>query len=172
MSRLKVLPKPCDTCPYSKSTPPGVWHPEEYLKLKKFDDPLAHGIISATFLCHNGGTPGANDTLCRGWLSVHADSIPVRFLLSQGRVSPEDIPEELDPGLYASGAEACAAGLRGVKKPSRKAKKAMDKILTTRVKTGVGGPCSCPHEQGEHGDAGCTVRGCRCKATGASYLGR
>lgn len=66
MARLKVLPKPCDTCPYSKSTPPGVWHPEEYLKLKKFDDPVAHGIYSAVFLCHNGvrrkrTTPSAAD---------------------------------------------------------------------------------------------------------------
>lgn len=128
---LKVLPRPCDTCPYAKATPPGIWSADEYRKLPGFDE--GGGVIQGEFLCHNGGADArTNDTVCRGWLSVHRDSIPVRVGVITGALRPGDVPQELEEGLYASGAAACAAGLRGVRQPSRAAKAAIAKIENLR----------------------------------------
>lgn len=125
----KLLPKPCDTCPYRRDTPPGVWDQEEYEKLPRYDDQDRMGL--GTFLCHNGAA-GDEQTICRGWASVHRDSVAVRVALMRVNVTYEELKP--DRSLYRSGAEACAAGLAGVEKPGRAAKKAVTKILTNRKK--------------------------------------
>lgn len=36
-STVKAAPKPCASCPYRRDVPEGVWHPEEYSKLRAYD---------------------------------------------------------------------------------------------------------------------------------------
>lgn len=110
---LHVAPRPCSTCPYRRATPPGIWAPEEYAKLSRYDAAQLDPVDLSTFHCHQQLVTGVA-TACRGWLSVHADSAAVRLAVVTGRIDPATIPPEVEPDLYASGAEACAAGLAGV----------------------------------------------------------
>jgi len=47
-----VNPHPCSSCPYAKSTPPGVWAEHEYEKLRRFDEGYQFIPEMSTFLCH------------------------------------------------------------------------------------------------------------------------
>lgn len=125
---LHVAPRPCPTCPYARSTPPGIWHPDEYAKLARYDAMPLSAEDLATFHCHQQNVTG-RPTVCRGWLGVHADSPAVRLAVTFGRLSAEVVPFEQDPGLYSSGAEACAAGMAGVDAPDSDAQDAMGKLL-------------------------------------------
>lgn len=123
-SPLTCLPNPCDTCPYRRDTAPGIWDREEYDKLPQWDDPLA---MAGIFMCHNGD----GQTVCRGWFEVHQENLHVRaaefrIKWSNKNKKPTQIP------LYSSGGEARAAGLRGIRKPGRKALAAIIKIVRRR----------------------------------------
>jgi hypothetical protein len=133
VERLHVAPRPCNTCPYLRSTPPGIWHPDEYAKLPHFDDdaPLDEHAL-ATFHCHQQHATGV-PTVCRGWLGVHRDSIAVRVAQIDGRIDPADVPTEPDPTMYDSGAEACAVGLAAVDAPPPEAFAAQVKLLVSKV---------------------------------------
>ena len=119
---LHVPDQACASCPYRRDTPSGIWQAEEYEKLRAFDqevtqleDPLS------VFLCHQSEVTG-RETICRGWLSVHRDSIAVRVLKIKGAVRCDQVPREAEPLYYATGTEACEAGLAGVEQPSREAR--------------------------------------------------
>lgn len=136
--KYHILPQPCSTCPYAKATPPGIWHPEEYEKLPRYDErelTLDDDVrpLLRPFGCHNRAVE--RDTLCRGWLSVHGDSLAVRVLILEGKIKPSDVPPENEPGLYASGREACDAGLAGCQgRLLPEAEAAQNKITRTRAK--------------------------------------
>lgn len=132
---LHVAPTPCTTCPYRRDTPPGIWHPEEYQKLPLYDGGGGMPYL-ATFHCHQEGEIG-RPTVCRGWLSVHANSPAVRMACFSGLISKEDmatIPYEAEPGLYADGAEACRAGMRGVRRPGKRARQAIGKLKRRKAR--------------------------------------
>jgi hypothetical protein len=128
---------PCDSCPYRRDTPPGVWDRSEYEKLPTWDTDgnLTHEqtleqISSGIFLCHQFDPNAKQPTLCRGWLEVHQNNLAVRMVMFRtdfrGHNEPTKIP------LYQSGAEACKAGLKGVRKPSTPAKIVIEKITRKR----------------------------------------
>lgn len=124
---LQCLPNPCSTCPYRRDTPPGVWAREEYEKLPAFDEQWT----VSTFLCHNGAKP--NNTVCRGWLEVHDQNIGVRMasfkiVWTAANKRPTSVP------LYASGKQARDFGLRGIGKPSTKARAAIAKLVARKPK--------------------------------------
>ena len=133
--KLHVAPRPCNTCPYRRSTPPGIWAPDEYAKLPAYDrrpgDVTAEG---ATFHCHQENATGVA-TVCRGWLGAHPDSFAVRLAVAVGLLDSDDINAlpDVDPTLYASGAEACAAGLAGVEQPSASARDAAERLMRKRA---------------------------------------
>lgn len=125
---LHVAPRPCTTCPYRRDTPAGIWAPEEYEKLARYDDePLL-----ATFLCHQTNATGI-PTACRGWLSVHCESVAARMAVMQGRVTNDQRYAEVDVDLYANGREARDAGMAGVEHPDEAAQRAMDRLLARRA---------------------------------------
>lgn len=124
-AKPKLLPTPCNTCPYRRDTPPGIWAPEEYRKLPDYDQ---GGLALAPFHCHQETITGV-PTLCRGWVACHGfDSIALRLLCSREVLTVEQIEEPCTVELYGSGAEACAAGLAGVPRPDAKARRAIDKL--------------------------------------------
>jgi hypothetical protein len=131
---LYMAPTPCTTCPYRRDTPSGVWAEEEYRKLPTYDN---HDFCTANlkvFHCHQEREIG-KPTVCHGWVSVHADGKAVRLACISGLISEEDmarIPIQADPALYATGAEACRAGLKGVNRPGKKARRAIERISKRR----------------------------------------
>lgn len=130
--KLHVAPRPCNTCPYLRSTPPGIWAPEEYAKLPSYDhDPSGPGNL-ATFHCHQQNATGI-ETVCRGWLGVHTDSPAVRLAVAFGRIAMEDVPRSIDPTLYESGREACEAGLAGIEHPDIRARRSIGKLIDRGV---------------------------------------
>lgn len=126
--RIPVRDNPCGSCPYRKDTPPGVWHPDEYAKLPAWDNPME--MHAGVFMCHQSAL-GQKDSACRGWFEVHHENVGVRMAaaarLTVAQREPTKIP------LYASGAEACAAGMRGVRRPNAAAKSLIGKITKARA---------------------------------------
>lgn len=122
---LRCPPTPCNTCPYRRDTPPGIWDASEYRKLPEYD---AGRMALSTFHCHQEHATGM-PTVCRGWLAVHRfDSIAVRLAVARGLVEPEQVEAPCPVPLYGSGAEACAAGLGAVRRPGRRARRAIAKL--------------------------------------------
>jgi hypothetical protein len=133
---ILVAASPCLSCPYRKDTPAGIWHPDEYAKLRRYDEPKPGELPAlAPFMCHHSPFIG-QDTYCRGWLSVHADSIAVRLQMIAGNVSPEAVYADVAEPLYASGNEAADAGLKGCRRPGKKAKQVIAKLDARRKKAG------------------------------------
>lgn len=136
--RLHVAARPCSTCPYRRDTPPGIWHEDEYAKLATFDPPPAGPMIprTDTFRCHQQAAT-ERPTACRGWLSVHAETVAVRLAVIYGRVTVDEVYADVDVDLYATGAEAAAAGLDAARRPPTPEAAAQIRKLLDR---GVGAP--------------------------------
>lgn len=126
MKPLECAKEPCSSCPYRKDVLSGLWHPSEYAKLPAYDDGVSWSL--GTFLCHQTNATGRK-TVCRGWLTVAADSIAVRIAILKGEVAVEQRDAPVATPLHKSGAAACAAGMRGVRRPGRKARALGDKLL-------------------------------------------
>jgi hypothetical protein len=104
-----------------------LWHRSEYEKLPEYDEgamPPAIGL----FLCHQTNATG-RETVCRGWLTVAADSIAVRIALARGTVTMAQRDAEVVAPLHAAGEDACRAGLKGIKRPGRKALTLIEKLI-------------------------------------------
>lgn len=126
---MNVPREPCPSCPYRRDCPSGLWHPDEYAKLPRFDED-ADDPHFAEFLCHH--TTPAAPSLCRGWLSVHAESVAVRLAVVRGHVRAKDVRARVRAALFSTGAEAAAHGLRSVARPGRAAR-AMIRRLEQKI---------------------------------------
>jgi hypothetical protein len=125
-------PRPCESCPYRRDVPSGVWAEEEYLLLPRYDRGTAyqpHGI----FLCHQN-----DGRMCAGWVGCHDmdDSVGLRIALSLGVISAETYQEALayvsPVRLFKTGAAACRHGLRRIANPSKAARALVAKIIARR----------------------------------------
>ena len=100
----------CSSCPYLKSTPPGVWTPDHYDMLPEYDKETFEQP-AAVFHCHHD-----NGDLCGGWLTTHnpEDLLSLRLALSKGTVDLDELiafDQNVDKSTcYESGQEACDAG--------------------------------------------------------------
>lgn len=127
MKKLHLNPHPCDTCPYRKDTPSGIWHASEYRKLPKWDDPIA---FAGVFHCHN--QTESRQTVCRGWMEVHHENLQVRLCIATQIEFNEHNQNPTTVPLHESGQAAMKAGMRQIKKPSLKAKAKVLKLLRKR----------------------------------------
>lgn len=123
---LRVLQEPCRSCPYRRDTPPGIWAASEYAKLLRFSPGGQEIPEIALFLCHR--SPYAGQSVCRGWLTVEADSVAVRLALIVGRVTPAQVAAPVKAPLYATGKEAARAGRRGVAAPCLRARATIERL--------------------------------------------
>lgn len=76
MSIKEPAPRPCESCPYRKDVPSGVWAEEEYRKLPDYDQETMKQPMGV-FLCHQ-----QNQRVCGGWAGVHGRQSGSRVLLS------------------------------------------------------------------------------------------
>lgn len=115
---------PCPACPYRRDVPSGVWAPEEYEKLRRYDAPTGDQPLAA-FMCH--ATP---ERLCHGWAVVHSsrghdfDLLALRFMFHDAKV-----PNEAAVPLFASGNEAADYGQRDVTAPTPAAEESISRLL-------------------------------------------
>jgi Family of unknown function (DUF6283) len=121
-------PRPCATCPYRRDVPPGIWAPEEYERLPRYDGEPGDQS-PASFGCHQ-----ADGRVCSGWLGHRDpwDLLAVRIGVLGGFLDPSCLSYETTVPLFPSGAEAAAHGLSGVEDPPPEAQAAMRKILDRR----------------------------------------
>lgn len=124
MEPLHVPRTPCPSCPYRRDVPSGVWDATEYEKLVGYDDPQES---FATFHCHQEHRT-ERPTVCRGWLTVAAESAAARIAVLEGlvpdaaRYDPPPVP------LWSSGREAAEHGLRDLTDPSPAARRLIAKL--------------------------------------------
>lgn len=135
MTQISVRARPCDSCPYRKDCPSGVWDAEEYAKLPNYDKETQDQPMSL-FMCHQAARDKPINDLCAGWLHVHGDElIALRLGLMTGSVAPE-VLDALDAGtdvpLFESGQAAADNGLAKIKCPDDEANVMIDKL--SRIK--------------------------------------
>lgn len=119
----QIRRQPCTDCPYRLDAPSGVWSAEDYGKLPRYDAETGSQPLEP-FACH--ATP---DFYCHGWAVCHSARGHEYELLSLRLFAPgAEIPRPAVP-LFASGTEAAAHGLRDIKRPKRKARAAMARLL-------------------------------------------
>lgn len=129
-------PRPCTSCPYRRDVPSGVWHAEEYEKLRAYDLDTAlqpHGL----FQCHQTEIDSDLRRMCAGWVGCHgSELLGLRLALVQGRISGATFQAAVDyrspVPLFRSGAEAADHGQTDIHRPSIDAAHAIAKISRHR----------------------------------------
>lgn len=124
---ITVPASPCTSCPYRRDVPSGVWDRSEYEKLRGYDTNEQFGL----FLCHQT-TIAWHNMICRGWLTVHCESVAARLAVAQGRITNEQKYAPVKEPLYTSGNEAADAGLRGIRRPGKKARRVIERLTRAR----------------------------------------
>lgn len=112
---------PCPACPYRCDVPSGVWHDEEYAKLRRYDRPTGEQPPAA-FSCH--ATP---ERLCHGWAVVHSTRGHAFDLLALRLLGGPPVPPAVVP-LFSSGAQAADHGEQDIARPGPAAVRAIDTL--------------------------------------------
>lgn len=120
-----IMATPCETCPYRKDVASGIWHPSEYAKLPLYDRPTAEQP-AIPFACH-----AAPQHYCHGWAVCHSNRGHENDLLALRIVGFREEIEVPPPAvpLFESGAAAAIHGMKGVKRPGKKAQAAIGRLL-------------------------------------------
>lgn len=117
---------PCQSCPYRRDVPSGIWAPEEYDKILAYDEETWNQP-PAVFMCHQ-----ADGALCRGWLDCHGSELLSVRIYAGRSLDAEQVAQALSEGpavpVFATAAEAAGHGRRSIKRPGSKARKLMQKL--------------------------------------------
>jgi Family of unknown function (DUF6283) len=131
---------PCTFCPYKRQCPSGVWHHDEYEKLRPYDAET-FAQPPEGFSCH-----ASPDHYCNGWAIVHSSRGHEYELLAL-RISWPDggIPEPAAP-LFSSGSEAADHGQAAILDPPEEAVEAVVRLVRKhrRIATQSGLPRHSP----------------------------
>jgi hypothetical protein len=120
---LKCAKAPCKTCPYRKDVASGVWDASEYKKLAAYDGTIVEQLTNGgrpRFDCHQ-----SDGNLCAGWVGCHGPENLVALRLQSERIDPSVWDYATPVPLFASGAEAAAHGMKKIKRPDAKARRAI-----------------------------------------------
>jgi hypothetical protein len=130
-------PRPCDSCPYRRDVPSGVWAESEYRKLAQYDAPTGYQPLKV-FQCHQLDRQAPRTRVCAGWAGCHdgdelaALRIAVRKGLMTAQVA-EAVRDYVSPvPLFLSGAQAAEHGLAQLTHPGPQAAEAIAKIERAR----------------------------------------
>ncbi|MFD5696530.1 DUF6283 family protein [Streptomyces lasiicapitis] len=138
MSSLRPpAPRPCESCPYRRDVPPGIWSHEEYEKLRRYDAPTPDQP-SALFQCHQTDAHDAARRICAGWAGCHdsAHLLALRMGVLDGRIEASTYRaaiEYVSPvPLFSSGSEAAAHGQAHTDQSHEEADRLIAKISRAR----------------------------------------
>lgn len=130
-------PRPCESCPYRRDVPSGIWDASEYEKLRLYDHETALQPL-AMFQCHQEDADSPHRRVCAGWAGCHDgdELLALRLAVATGRIDADTftaIVEYVSPvELFASGTEAADHGQMGIDSPNSAAIALMDKITRRR----------------------------------------
>lgn len=125
-------PRPCESCPYRRDVPSGVWAADEYAKLPGYDRETPFQPVGV-FLCHQH-----NGRVCAGWAGCHDgdELLALRIAAVDGSMTAADIDATIayrsPVPLFASGAEAAAHGRRDLAEPAPDAQRIATKLARAR----------------------------------------
>lgn len=130
-------PRPCSSCPYRRDVPSGVWHVEEYEKLRSYDLDMAFQP-PRLFQCHQTDADSDVRRLCAGWVGCHgSELLGLRVALIRGRLSEATFQAAVEyrspVPLFGSGAEAADHGQAEIHCPGGDAVQAIAKISRRRT---------------------------------------
>ena len=132
-------PNPCETCPYRRDVPSGIWDVAEYEKLSRYDADTVDQP-QRLFQCHLTDLDNPRRRrVCAGWAGCHDTDnlLAIRLALLDGRISlatADAIRDYQSPvPLFGSGAEAAAHGMKDIADPSAAARIAIEKIQRIRT---------------------------------------
>lgn len=120
---MRVRTEPCESCPYRRDVPSGVWSAEEYDKLPEYDRETAYQPFM-WFGCH-----AQPNLACHGWAAVHGRQEGPYALLAQ-RMFWFETPEPAVP-LFRSGAEAARHGKARIRNPGKRAIEMVARLKAT-----------------------------------------
>lgn len=125
-------PRPCESCPYRRDVPSGVWEAAEYDKLPAYDSDTALQP-TGLFLCHQ-----QNGRVCAGWVGCHGDDLlGLRLAAATGAMSRADLAAALDyrspVALFATGAKAAEHGKAEIRTPRAGARRVIAKVSRQRA---------------------------------------
>lgn len=125
-------PRPCESCPYRRDVPSGIWDASEYAKLPEYDRETfdqPHGL----FQCHQNDHGDPRARLCAGWVAVHGDQLlALRIAVATNRVDPAVMEYSTDVPLHPTGQAAAEHGLTHVTQPGTYAVQLITKIAARR----------------------------------------
>lgn len=129
-------PRPCSSCPYRRDVPSGVWHAEEYEKLRRYDGDIAQQP-GGLFQCHQADADSDTRRICAGWAGCHGENLlALRLALIEQRISPAIFEAAIQyrspSALFNTGAEAADHGQADINTPGLDALAAIDKISQRR----------------------------------------
>ncbi|MFB7174542.1 DUF6283 family protein [Streptomyces sp. NPDC056254] len=130
-------PRPCESCPYRRDVPAGIWAEEEYDKLQRYDADTSEQPLGV-FQCHQSDADSDSRRICAGWAGCHDGEhlLAMRLAVLQGNVESatyEAVADYTSPvPLFSSGGEAAEHGRTGLAAPDGAARHMIDKISRTR----------------------------------------
>lgn len=130
-------PNPCDSCPYRRDVPAGLWAEEEYAKLERYDNETLDQP-TAVFLCHQNDKNSTKRRVCAGWAGCHDGDnlLALRVAEINGRITSETAQAVVDyvspVPLFDSGAEAAEHGRTEIEFPGERARAAIAKVSRKR----------------------------------------
>ncbi|GGX36468.1 DUF6283 family protein [Streptomyces noursei] len=131
------VPRPCDSCPYRRDVPSGIWAHEEYEKLRRYDASTPDQP-TALFQCHQTDGDSAARRICGGWAGCHDGThlLALRIALLAGQIDAstyQAAAEYVSPvPLFSSGAEAADHGQADINQPTDEARQLIGKIAKVR----------------------------------------
>lgn len=130
-------PRPCESCPYRRDAPSGMWDAREYEKLPAYDRDTAFQPAEL-FLCHQNGAADDRARLCAGWVGCHGyELLALRLAGIRGEMADAELRSAFDyrspVALFDSGAAAAEHGMKNIENPDSAALAAMDKIEARRA---------------------------------------
>ena len=130
-------PRPCQSCPYRRDVPSGIWASEEYEKLRAYDRDTSQQPVGL-FQCHQEDAHSPTRRMCAGWVACHGyELLALRLACASGAISPETFEAAVnyDPQvpIFASGAQAADHGQADILLPSRTAQAYAAKITRRRT---------------------------------------
>lgn len=131
-------PRPCQSCPYRRDVPSGIWAADQYDKLPGYDRDLPLQP-AGMFLCHQ-----TDGRICAGWVGCHdmRNNLAVRMASLREDLDAETLDAVLDymtpVALFPSGTQAAEHGKRDLLVPDGRAQQAISKIVRRRPDVGYG----------------------------------
>ncbi|MFI8343928.1 DUF6283 family protein [Streptomyces sp. NPDC085639] len=130
-------PRPCESCPYRRDVPAGIWASQEYDKLRHYDADTTDQP-PYMFQCHQNDADSDSRRVCSGWAGCHDSDrlLALRLAVVQGAVDTDTYRAVADyrspVALFTSGSEAADHGQAGIDTPTDDARHLINKISHTR----------------------------------------